>query len=148
MQTSPAGQAFIRVNEGFTAIPKPDNGKLEWGYGHDQQPGEIAPASINLIEAITLLQDDLASRFDPALNMMVPTLIPESCTQDQWDALADMAYNDGPRDVAIMLGHGWDQVPQQLPRWCYETVNGTPVKSPGLLARRLREAALFRGLHT
>ena len=72
MTTSENGIAFIKGNEGFVPVPKMDNGKLAWGYGHDQQPGETPPAAISEPDADALLRSDLASRFEPPVNSLAP----------------------------------------------------------------------------
>jgi GH24 family phage-related lysozyme (muramidase) len=138
MNIDQAGLDFIEGNEGFAAFPAPDSGKLAWGYGHDQVLGETPPASITRDAAQALLVKD-AARFEPAVN----ALIPPGCTQNQFNALLDFCYNEGPAALATMMHHGWDQVLVQLPAWCYEHVKGLPVKSKGLLARRQKEVALF-----
>jgi lysozyme len=135
MQISPNGLAFIASNEGFAATPYSDNGKLAWGYGHDQQPGEAIPASISQPDALALLQSDLSGRFEASVNDMVMP----GCTQNQFDALCDFAYNLGCASLKTMLDHGWDQVPVQIPRW--DHVNG--VVSAGLAMRRAKEVELF-----
>jgi lysozyme len=140
VNTSENGIAFIKGNEGFVAVPKPDNGKLAWGYGHDQQPGETPPASLTEPQGDALLRQDLTTRFDPHL----ASLLPVTATQNQIDACSDFMYNDGPVNLATMLSHGWDQVPVQITRWCYEHINGVVQQSPGLLARRQKELALFQ----
>ena len=135
MTTSENGIQFIELNEGFSATAYNDNGKLAWGYGHDQQPGEAVPQALTQAEAEALLINDLATRYEPAVNALVPA----TCTQNQFDALCDFAYNLGVGDLKTMLAHGWDQVPVQIPRW--DNVNGQP--NAGLLARRNKEVALF-----
>lgn len=139
MRVSPAGLAFTENNEGFSATLYKDNGKWCIGFGHDVQPGESF-TTITRPEAEQLLSQDFSTRIEPALNKLVPS----DCTQNQFDALADFAYNEGTGALAVLLSHGWYQVPLQLPRWCYEHVNGVPEQSPGLLARRQKEVALFQ----
>jgi lysozyme len=140
MRTSPAGIAFIETQEGFSASIYDDNGHPAIGFGHDLQPGEQLLSPLTRTEAEQLLSQDLSTRFEPCLN----SLIPEGCTQNQFDALVDFAYNEGCKSLAVLLSHGWDQVVTQLPRWCYETVKGVLVKDSELLARRLDEADLFQ----
>lgn len=139
MQTSANGLAFLKRNEGFAASIYNDNGKPAIGYGHDLQPGESFADGVSEDQATALLLKDLATRYEPAVNRLVP----ETCTQSQFDALVDFCYNLGPRDLAIMLAHGWLVVSQHIPQWCYEEVNGVEVKSDALLARRNAEVALF-----
>jgi len=139
MQTSEAGIEFIKGNEGYVPVPKPDNGKLAWGYGHDQQPGEVPPEFISEPDADTLLRHDLATRFEPAVNAIIPIEGGVVCTQNQFDALVDFCFNLGPSALRMMTGHGWEQVPTQMLRWCH--VNGEV--SNGLPARRQKEVAFF-----
>lgn len=140
MNIDAAGLAFIEANEGYTPFPINDNGHPMWGYGHDRQAGEAAPvAGINQADAETLLEKDLATRFEPAVNQ----LIPPECTQNQYNALCDFAYNLGVTAFATMMHHGWGQVPLQIPAWCWEHVDGVLQKSPGLETRRAAEVALF-----
>ena len=133
MEISQNGLNLIMQSEGFSATPYDDNGKQCWGYGHDALPGEAVPASITEADAQALLLEDLA----PVMNS-VSKLAPLA-NQNQFDALCDFAYNLGVGALQTMLGHGWDQVPAQIPRWC--NVNGQP--STGLLHRRNAEVALF-----
>jgi lysozyme len=135
MTTSENGISFLKANEGFVSHAYADNGHQAIGYGHDIQPGESFPPAITERDADTLLRKDLAERYEPAVNALIP-----ACTQNQFDALVDFAYNLGIANLKTMLGHGWEQVPIQIPRW--DKVNG--VSNPGLAARREKEVALFR----
>jgi len=135
MRTSENGIAFIKHNEGFAARPYNDNGHQAWGYGHDQQAGEPAPPQISPDQAEMLLRQDLAIRYEPAVNALVPV----DCTQGQFDALCDFAYNLGVASLRMMVGHGWLEVPNQIPRWNH--INGQP--NEGLTARRAAEVKMF-----
>ena len=139
MRVSEAGLAFVCSNEGFSAGIYQDNGRPAIGFGHDIQPGETFNPPITRIEAQQLLTLDMAHRYEPELN----SLIPSDCTQNQFDALADFAYNEGAGALAILLGHGWDEVTTQLPHWSFEHVNGILTQSEALLERRKKEIALF-----
>jgi len=134
MQTSPNGVQFIAGFEGFEAMPYNDNGHLAWGYGHDQQPGEPEPASVTKLEAMLLLEEDVARR-----DAQMAPLMPTDCTQNQWDACASFTYNLGIGALRQMLAHGWEQVPVQMPRWNHK--NG--VVNDALTKRRAAEVALF-----
>ena len=139
MQTSENGIAFIKANEGFTAKPTNDNGHLMWGYGHDQRAGEaISDLGITLPEADALLAADLSEYFEPHVTALAPW-----ANQNQFDALVDFAYNEGPAALAVMLHHGEGEVTRQMAAWCYEHVNGVLQVSPGLAARRAKEIALY-----
>jgi lysozyme len=134
MQISPAGIAFIESNEGLVVHVYNDNGRRAIGYGHDLLPGESFPDGITQEQAEALLFRDLVP-----VQAALTSLVPQDCTQDQWDALCDFAYNLGIGSLKTMLAHGWDQVPLQIPRW--NLVNGAA--TPGLTARRKAEVALF-----
>ena len=149
MQTSQSGIKFIEANEGFCPIITPDSKGEQIGYGHNLLPGEQVKYAhgITQAEAENLLEWDLSTRFEPAVNRLCsashsyqPGWFP---SQNQFDALVDFCYNEGPGDLAIMMSHGWDSIPVEIPRWCYEKVKGVEVESPGLKDRRLKEVALF-----
>lgn len=139
MNISPTGIAFIESNEGLILLPYNDNGKQAIGYGHDLLPGESYPEGITQEQAEALLFHDLVP-----IQTALASLVPPDCTQNQWDALCDFGYNLGVGALKIMLEHGWDQVPVQVPRWNH--INGAP--APGLTARRNAEAAMFVGTAT
>ena len=136
MQISPKGIALIERNEGFRPNVYDDNGKKAIGFGHDIAPGEADSfsAGISLAQAQQLLLSDLVP-----VQEVLQSIVPPTCTQNQWDALCDFGYNLGVGSLKTMLGHGWDQVPIQIPRWNHE--NGVVVA--GLAARREAEVALF-----
>lgn len=134
-RTSVAGRKFIESNEGLTLKAKPDaKGKYEIGYGHDLLPGESYPDGITQTQADLLLSGDLA-QFELHLNAEVP----DSCNQNQFDALMDFTYEEGAGALAMLISHGWDQIPVQILRWDY--VEGKP--NPAVEARRQRDLALF-----
>lgn len=135
MQISENGIRFIESFEGFSSKVYNDVGHPAVGYGHDLQPGESFPDGLTQEQAEMLLVSDLDTRFEPSVN----ALIPDGCTQNQFDALCAFAYNLGVGALQTMVGHGWDQVPEQIPRWSH--VNG--VVSPALTARRQAEVKLF-----
>jgi len=134
MVTSENGIAFIKRNEGFAAKVYSDNGHEAIGYGHDLLPGESF-LQISQDQADMLLRQDLAARYEPAVNALVPA----DCTQNQFDALADFAYNLGTASLRMMVGHGWAEIPKQIPYWCH--VAG--VVNPGLQERRHAEVQMF-----
>jgi len=139
MHTSENGIAFIESNEGFAAQVYNDNGNPAIGFGHDLLPWESFPNGLTRPQAEALLISDLRTRFESPVN----ALIPPTCTQNQFDACVDFCFNEGPRAFAIMMHHGWDQVPEQMLAWVWEHVKGVLVKSPGLQARREAEVQMF-----
>lgn len=138
MKTSANGIAFIKAAEGYTPIPKDDNGHLMWGHGHDRRGFETVPNFTSLSDADELLMSDLTFYFEPTVNSLAPW-----ANQNQYDALVDFAYNLGVAALATMMHHGEAQVPTQMAAWCYEHVNGVLTKSAPLAARRSREIALY-----
>jgi len=138
MQISPAGIAFIESNEGFASQVYSDNGKPAIGYGHDLTLGESFPDGITQEAAAKLLLSDL----EP-VQAALTTLVDPSCTQNQWDALCDFAYNLGVGALKTMLSHGWEQVPAQIPLWCHERIDGVERVNAGLQARRAAEVQMF-----
>ncbi len=136
MQISANGITFIKSNEGFVGTVYDDNGKPAIGYGHDLAPGEAAAYAdgITQEQAEALLLHDLVP-----IQTALSTTVPPTCTQGQWDALCDFGYNLGVGALKTMLAHGWQDVPNQIPRW--NLVKG--VASPGLTARRTKEVQMF-----
>ena len=76
MHTSDNGINLIRECEGFAAKVYNDVGHPAIGYGHDLQPGESFPNGITADESLDLLRHDLATRYEPFIN----SLIPAECT--------------------------------------------------------------------
>lgn len=138
MRTSANGIAFIKAAEGYTPRPKDDNGHLMWGHGHDRRGFELVPDYISLADSDVLLVEDLAAYFEPQVNSLAPW-----ANQNQFDALVDFTYNEGPGALATMLHHGKDQVEVQILAWCYEHVNGVVRLNAGLLTRRNKELQLY-----
>lgn len=133
MKTSDAGRKFIQQNEGLRLTAYQDQGGV-WTIGIGHTMGVKEGDTITEEQADMLLESDLL-HVEIALNK----LIPSDCTQNQFDALADFAFNLGTGALATMLDHGWQDVPNQMPKWC----NVAKKPNAGLLARRKREVALF-----
>lgn len=138
MKTSANGIAFIKENEGYTPKPKDDNGRLMWGHGHDRRGFELVPDYISLSDSGLLLMEDLSAHYEPHVNELAPW-----ANQNQFDALVDFCYNEGPTALATMLHHGKDQVEVQILAWCYEHVNGVARLNSGLMTRRTKELKLY-----
>jgi GH24 family phage-related lysozyme (muramidase) len=143
MQTSENGISFIKENEGFIAKISDDVGHPVIGHGHDLTQEEIANGTfkdgIDLPGADILLRTDLTNRFDPVLLEFLPA----TANQNQIDACSDFLYNDGAANFAVMVHHGFDQIPVQMPAWHWAHVNGVLTSLPGLVERRAKEVALF-----
>lgn len=135
-KTSPAGRKFIESNEGLILVVKYDaKGHFAIGYGHDLVEGETYPDGITQAQADLLLSGDLA-QFEPFVNARVPA----ACNQNQFDALIDFIYEEGPGGFRMLMSHGWDQIPTQILRW--DVVDGKP--NPGVEERRKKDLALFQ----
>jgi GH24 family phage-related lysozyme (muramidase) len=138
MKISAAGLDFIEDNEGFRPLPYLDNGTWAWGYGHDQKPGETKPLKpLTEGQAGALLIEDVA-HLEAWLSNYETTL-----SQKQFDALVDFGYNAGLGALQTMLAHGLAEVPNQIPRWDFETIDDVKVQSAGLAMRRAKEVTLF-----
>ena len=138
MQTSANGLALIERSEGLrTSVYADAVGVLTVGWGHVIRPGDgLGPASsITLEQAEAFLQSDVH-----AVEEVLNTLIPDDCTQNQYDACVDFGFNLGVGALRTMLGHGWQEVPTQMLRW---TDAGNKKDLPGLVTRRKAEVALF-----
>ena len=112
------------------------NGYPTAGYGHKLQSGESYPNGITEAQADALFNQDCVP-FESQLASFGLAL-----TQGQYDALFSFLYNLGISALKTMLGHGLDQVPDQLPRWVY--AGGKP--QPGLVDRRNQEVAWWNGV--
>ena len=116
------------------------NGFATVGYGHKLGHGESYPNGITQDEADEIFQGDVGAVEGQvsgiAAKLNLPVLL-----QGQFDALVSFTFNLGPSNLQVMLGHGFDQVPQQLVRWVHA---GTAVQ-PGLVARRNQEVRWWTG---
>lgn len=139
MQLSEAGVALIKRFEGFRSQEYQDAaGYPTIGYGHKILSGENFGAGIDEAHADLLLRRDAADKAQ-----WVSRYVPASCTQGQFDACVDFAYNLGEASFLKMLAHGWEQVPEQMGKWCHAKVQGEWVMLPGLVERRAAEREMF-----
>ena len=90
MQLSPAGQAFIKKQEGWTATAKRDAGGQEIGWGHTIQSGENIKQPITQETGQQLFDGDAATA-ENAVNGAVTVQL----NQNQFDALTDLAFDIG-----------------------------------------------------
>lgn len=153
MQPSANIIGYIARTEQFSPkayLDPPHNtaGKYSIGYGHQIQPNERAllTATLTKAQAQSMLAKDLqyyASAVNASLKRPVP--------QDTFDALLDFAYNDGTGAEAKVV-QTWNatgdstQLVNHLKEYVYVHVNGQPVISQNLVARRGFEASLIQGL--
>ena len=134
MKTSQAGLTLIESSEGLRTETYLDvAGNPTIGYGHLIKPDEDFSAGITQAQAQELLAQDVATA-EAAVNAMAP-----QANQNQFDALVDFTFNLGAGALRTMLGHGWSQVPTQIPRW--NQAGG--VVHAGLVTRRRAEVVLF-----
>ena len=135
MKISAAGMELLKRSEGFRNRVYLDiAGFPTIGFGHRLLHPESFPDGVTDTQAETMLASDLGG-----VERAIDHLVGETITQGQFDALADFGYNLGVGSLRTLLGHGIDQVPVQILRWC--NVKGKP--SAPLLKRREAELALW-----
>jgi lysozyme len=144
-QLSPAGEAFIKKQEGLTLSPKPEpNGGRFIGYGHYIAPGDTWGGTITQEQAEELFQHDAGDAED-----LVRTNVKVALSQNQFDALTDLAFNIpaafAPTTglmVALNTGN-YQKAAAEILRWNKEHRAGQVVASTGLTKRRQAEQQLF-----
>ena len=138
MTIDEAGLDFTKGFEGFSANPYKDIAGL-WtvGYGHKVLPGQDYSAGVTLLQAESLLFDDM-EQVEEVVSRYAP-----QCNQNQLNALCDFGFNLGIGALEQMLAHGFDQIPAQILRWNKSHVNGQLVEVTGLTRRREAEKDLF-----
>src|ERR1700680_2742067 len=125
------GISLVESSEGLSlSVYKDVAGNPSIGYGHLLTEGEEYPTGITQEQAEGLLKQDLA-----IADEVVSRLVPQA-NQNQHDALCDFCFNLGRGSLVMLLSHGFDQIPAQLPRWVY----AGGVVQPGLVKRRAAEA--------
>ncbi len=146
-RTSPKGIDFIERHERFEPLIYPDaTGHPTIGYGHKLSKIEISSfnGGITLVQAKVLLSKDLIG-FEYYVNHYVKVPI----TQEQFDALVDFTFNEGPKQLAnsTLLRHINSLNFKNISHW-FEVynkgrVNGVWRVIPGLVPRREDETNLF-----
>ena len=149
-RTSAHGLAFLKNEEGFSAKAFPDGKTLTGkqlysiGYGHQLVSGDgLTPSSvITPAQGEALLAQDVQSREQAiADSVRVPI------NQNQYDALVSFGYNIGiagfkSSEVVKRLNAG--DYAGAADVWTKYWTKSEGVTHPVLVARRQREAALFR----
>jgi GH24 family phage-related lysozyme (muramidase) len=131
-QINQAGLDLIKSFEGLRLEAYQDSvGVWTIGYGHIRNVTE--GMSIDNATAERFLREDL-SNSEAAVESAAPGL-----TDNQFAALCSFCFNLGSGALNTMLGHGIDQVPQQIPRW--NRAGGQVLA--GLTRRRAAEVALW-----
>lgn len=141
MQISSEGLALIKQFEGFSErVYRCPAGYPTIGYGHVVHPSDVILQPMDRKTAEQVLRADLQ-----LVAQAVQRLIPIPLLQHQFDALCSFTYNLGAGSLQrsrlrqCMLRADVMEASAEFGRWVY--VNGR--KSPGLIARRKAEAALF-----
>jgi lysozyme len=129
---SPSGRAFIQSNEGFSLKPYPDAGGQAIYWGHRIQPGETF--NNTRAQADQVFDKDIAIA-ESAINRNVRVAL----SQDQFDALADIAYNRGAGNFAKSA------VVKALNAGNYASAAQAIKGSPGAPDRRAADAQRFSG---
>ena len=136
-----AGVDLIKEFEGCRSEPYQDVGGL-WtiGIGHLIKPGENFYSPLTPEQCGALLQEDLELACKDVENAVTVPL-----SDNEFAALVSFTYNCGggalrQSTLLKLLNQGdYRGAVAQFPRWC----RAGGVKVPGLLRRRLAEAALF-----
>lgn len=113
------------------------------GYGHLVEPGESFPHGVTMDQALDLLDRDInaaVAQVNRALNVPL--------AQNQFDALVDLAFNEGSDSVApdneMMLAlDAGDVTESNFTQYDIIHVKGRKTVSQGLLKRRIQEWLLF-----
>ena len=140
MDVSPSGQSFIKSQEGFAPTRHNDAGHQAIGYGHDIVAGDDIPARIDRSQANNIFLNDMAR-----VAGFLQSVLKVSVTQNQFDALASLAYNIGfgafrSSTLLRLLNQGnYRGAAAQFPRWNQSAGR----VDDGLVRRRRSEQQLF-----
>ncbi|PMS20696.1 glycoside hydrolase family 24 [Paraburkholderia rhynchosiae] len=139
MQPSAAMVAKLKSNEGLrlTRYALGDGG---WtiGYGHYSTNMADIPATCTQAQADAWFASDLQQRAAKWVQLYVTVPL----TQNQFDALVDIAYNMSPRSFkkfadSVNAGNGIDDIAQASVSWV------APALQNGIQNRRNAEIAMF-----
>lgn len=136
MEPSQECKDFIKSKEGCKLEVYDDlNGFPTIGWGHkltrtEQVNGQYTH-DITQEAADALFESD-CKPFVAQVNSLGLTL-----TQGQWDCCFDFCFNLGFSALKMMLAHGLDQVPKQVPLW----IHAAGKVQPGLVTRRAQDLA-------
>lgn len=144
MKTSDRGLHFIMAHEGvrLEAYPDPGTGGEPWTIGVGHTSGVRQGDTCTMDQAMAYLRQDVGVAED-AVNRLVNVAL----TQEQFDALVDFTFNEGPGALAsstllrLLNAGDYAGADRQFARWNF--ANGRVL--PGLVTRRADEAALFQG---
>lgn len=120
--------------EGCKLQVYPDaNGYPTIGYGHKLTHDDLVNKLY--LNGIVQVRADVLFGLDLSIHETDVDSLKLTLKQGQYDALVSFDYNLGIDALNMMLSHGLDQVPVQLPRWVH--VGGKVL--PGLEFRRAVE---------
>lgn len=150
MQISATGLALIKREEAFRSTwYRCAAGRPTIGYGHVIQPGEerFYKLSLTEAEASEMLRQDVARQY----GAHVAGRLRRPVTQNQFDALVSLCFNIGTggfdKSSVLSLTNAGGASPAAITAafglWNKITQRGQLVVSPGLTARRRREAVLY-----
>lgn len=142
LQISPTGAAYIKAQEQFRASPYADGGRQSIGWGHQIQPGDNIVPPITQAEGDSLFAGDLA-----AAEKTVSDGLKIQVSQNQFDALVDLAYNIGRSQflsstlLRLLNAGDYSGAAAQFGQWIHSSghVNNA------LVARRQTDETLFTG---
>lgn len=145
LSVSDRGIAFIARHEGFKpSVYKDPAGFDTIGYGHKVKAGEKFAPKLGNEQARSLLLADIGTA-EAAVHRQVKVTL----AQPQYDALVSFVFNVGAQAFASstllrQLNAGnYKSAATELLRWCNIRSQGKVKTSPGLLARRAAEQAMF-----
>ena len=168
-KVSDQGVAFIAEFEGLPNGGRPYNDPVGYatvGYGHliGYRPviesdhasiwisGQQTPGKLSRSEALTLLKQDLARKYEPAVRALFDTNGPLKGKFDQplYDALVSFAYNLGTGSISG--ASGFETInrairagkPKEIANAMTLYVYGGSQRLPGLVRRRNAEARLIK----
>ena len=138
------GLNLIKKFEGF----KPNvyicpAGKKTIGYGHKLFRGEKI-MTVSEKDAESILKEDVRKAEKGVIKHVKVKL-----TENQFSALVSFTFNVGVTNflestlLRKINREKFDEVPEQLKRWVYATVDGKKTELKGLVARRKAECNLF-----
>lgn len=147
MQFSNAGMELLKRSEGFRGRVYLDvAGFPTIGFGHRLLHPASFPNGISEADASDILTSDVNAACDA-----VQRLVKVPLTQGQFDALVDFVFNLGAGRLAAstllkdLNAGNYAAACEQLLSWDHGKLDGKEAELPALKARRLAEAALWRG---
>jgi lysozyme len=135
------GLQLLKEVEGFRAKPYKDTGGV-WTIGYGTVIRNLNIKSVTPQEA-----EELARNAVKHIEVTLNTVVSVPLSQNQFDALVVFIYNVGVQafensTLLKLLNEGkYDEAANEFKRWKYD--NGKEIE--GLLNRRKKEAALFKG---